>query len=179
MKGGERNIGGSARGMALGGMILWILFLPNDALAEAQPSRGRKASRSQDPLEIQANRLEYRRKEHLTLYSGDVVAKQQEYRLRCKRLEVHWNPHSGKIARVIARGDVKLRTPESLATSGVALLDLPSKAIILSESPRLVSGEESVEGQRIIYSISERKSTVLGGRGKRVRSRLIPGGNRR
>lgn len=177
-KGLVKGFRGWVLGLTLEAMILWAVFIPQCAHGEKGNSTDRRASRPQDPLEVQADRLEFRRKAHLTIYSGNVVAEQEEYRLRCHRLEVHWNPESGKIARMIARGKVRLKTKEGLATSEVALLDLPSRAIILSQSPKLVYGKEFVEGQRIIYSISERKSTVMGGRGKRVKSQLIPEGSR-
>jgi lipopolysaccharide export system protein LptA len=91
---------------------------------------------------------------------------------------VHWNETNRRIEKVIARGDVRLNTREGTATSGLAILDVSRGIIEMRESPRLSREGESVEGYRIVYSIDERRSTVLSGKGKRVKTQLIPKGQK-
>jgi lipopolysaccharide export system protein LptA len=129
------------------------------------------------PLTVKADRLEFRRREHRTVYSGHVLASEKEYRLYCRRLEVHWDPRSKRITHLVAKGDVRLETEEGVVTSQEARLNLSSRTILLTGSPRLVSGDEFVEGDRILYSIDQRRSTVMGKGKRRVRSRLHPGGS--
>jgi lipopolysaccharide transport protein LptA len=181
-----KELTGGSRGYPFGLAVragVWLVLLTLSICTESvgleSTSGTRIQPRFENPIRIKADRLEYRGLENTTIYIGDVVAEQNEYRLTCQRLEVHWNPQSKKISQIIARGEVKLDTEEGVATSEVGLLNVKSKEIVLTGSPRFDSGEKIVEGQRIIYSISESKSTVLGdGKGKRVKSRLLPKGKR-
>jgi lipopolysaccharide export system protein LptA len=153
-----------------------LILLPELTRGEETDELDKQLLRLRNPVEIQSQRLELRRQENMVVYSGEVVASQDEYKLKCETLEIHWNPEEKKIKYLIARGQVALETDEGVVTSGVGILDLTSRLIVLTESPRLLRGDESVEGEEIIYSISERKSTVKGGKEMRVKSRIIPGG---
>jgi lipopolysaccharide export system protein LptA len=159
-----------------GGVAALCLLIPQPGSGEEMGPSDGPLWRLENPVEIQARTLELRRPENIAVYSGQVVASQQEYQLKCDRLEVYWDPETKKVAQLVARGQVTLETDEGIATAGKGVLDLESKTIVLTESPHLIRGEESIEGERIIYSVSERKSTVVGGKGKRVQSRIIPRG---
>jgi lipopolysaccharide transport protein LptA len=156
------------------GMGLWACSLGSALPLHCAEKKPQSPWRVTDPIEIRADRLEFRRQEHVAVYQGDVTASQEDYVLRCRRLEVIWNPQTKKIARVIAKEAVELQTGRGTATSGQAVLDIAAQTITLTDSPRLVHGKESVEGGTIIYSITQRKSTVLADKDQRVRSRVLP-----
>jgi len=160
-------------------MVIFAAMLsPVEALGEDIEGETGSTDRQQDPILIRADRMEMRRQENLALYTGHVQASQRDYRLESRRLELEWEPERNKVTRLVARGEVKLFTEEGTATAGLAVLDVASKAIVMTGSPRLLRGEELVEGDRIIYSIPDKKSTVLGGKGGRVKTRLVPGSRR-
>jgi|YNPNPStandDraft_1061719.scaffolds.fasta_scaffold05746_3 lipopolysaccharide export system protein LptA len=163
-------------------MVMMVVFAAMLSAVEAFGEEGKEDTgsmdRQQDPILIRADRMEMRRQENLALYTGHVQASQRDYRLESRRLELEWEPERNKVTRLVARGEVKLFTEEGTATAGLAVLDVASKAIVMTGSPRLLRGEELVEGDRIIYSIPDKKSTVLGGKGGRVKTRLVPGSRR-
>lgn len=156
--------------------VLTGLILPGPVLSEEMDVQQGSREELQEPILIRADRMEMRRQENLALYTGHVQASQRDYRLEAQRLELNWEPEGKKVTKLVARGEVRLYTDEGTATAGMAVLDVASKAIVMTGFPRLLRGDEMVEGDRIIYSIPDKKSTVLGGKGGRVKTRLMPGG---
>lgn len=136
----------------------------------------RQINSQQFPMEIRAGRMELRRQDNLILYTENVVVQQLDYRMESRELEVRWDPKTRKIKQLVARGSVRVQTEDAQATCGLALLDVAGQSLEMRESPRMVQEGEHVEGERILYFFTERKSTVLGGKTGRVRTRVVPGG---
>ncbi|WP_323845097.1 lipopolysaccharide transport periplasmic protein LptA [Microbulbifer magnicolonia] len=57
----------------------------------------------EQPIRVQAQKLEADRSKNLSIYSGDVVITQGSLQIRADRVEVHGNAQ-GEISRVIATG---------------------------------------------------------------------------
>ncbi|AMX02029.1 lipopolysaccharide transport periplasmic protein LptA [Microbulbifer thermotolerans] len=57
----------------------------------------------EQPIKVQAKKLEANRGKNLSVYSGDVVITQGSLQIRADRVEVHGNA-TGEISRVIATG---------------------------------------------------------------------------
>lgn len=140
--------------------------------------RQKEASLQQQPVHVKADRMELRRQESLILYTGNVSVTQPQYRIYSDLLEVRWDPETRKISHLVAKGKVLLEAGDARASCGVAILDVAAQEVEMQESPRMTQAGEHVEGERILYSLSQKRSTVLGGRGGRVRTLVIPGGKR-
>jgi lipopolysaccharide export system protein LptA len=160
---------------------LWIALLTWSWTALAlDPGqwRDRRAPLEGQPVEILADRMELRRQDNLIIYTGNVSVRQPEYKMNSDLLEVRWDPETRKISHLVARGKVRMETEDARATCGMAVLDVAAQAVEMQESPKMVQGGEHVEGEKIVYSLTEKRSTVLGGRGGRVRTLVLPGGKR-
>jgi lipopolysaccharide export system protein LptA len=175
---GRRILGRSKRriagltAMGCGLLLCWPWFQAEGV----DPKSWQKGRGGPDePIEIRAERMELRKKEDLAVYSGNVVVTQAEYRMRSQELEVRWDAETKKIHLLVARGEVRLDMEDASATCGRAILDVSTRSVEMRESPKMVQGGEHVEGDRIVYSIGDRKSTVLGGQGGRVRTLVVPG----
>lgn len=57
----------------------------------------------EQPIKVQAKKLEANRGKNLSVYSGDVVITQGSLQIRADRVEVHGNA-AGEISRVVATG---------------------------------------------------------------------------
>jgi len=57
----------------------------------------------EQPIKVQAKKLEANRSKNLSVYSGDVIISQGSLQIRADRVEVHGNAE-GEISRVIATG---------------------------------------------------------------------------
>jgi lipopolysaccharide export system protein LptA len=170
---GAANARKAWRSMGLG---LLLLCIPTGA-GGVEPGRWQQRKEAtREPVEIRADSMELRRQENVALYTGNVLVTQPDYTLRSQLLEVRWDPETQKIHQLVARGSVHFQTEDARATCGVAVLDVANQALEMRDSPRLVQGGESMEGDRIIYSIPEKRSTVLGGQGGRVKTYVVPGG---
>ena len=126
-------------------------------------------------IEIFSDQLELYLKENKAIYTGKVVVVQKDYRLECGRLEVLWDSEARKISKVSAFEGVGLDTKEGRVTSEEASWDVATRSIVMTGSPKLVKGLNSIEGGKIVYSIDEGRSTILGGKDGRVRTRITPG----
>lgn len=167
-------------GWGLGGgvALVFLLLLGGQEGLALDPGRwrGRRSSLEQEPVEIRADRMELRRQENLILYTGNVLVKQSDYKMESQELEVRWDPDTRKIKQLVAKGSVRVETEDARASCGLAIMDVAGQAVEMRESPKMTQGGEYVEGERILYSLAERRSTVLGGRSGRVRTLVVPGG---
>ncbi len=138
----------------------------------------KEASLKEQPVRIRADRMELRRQQNVIIYSGNVSVTQPQYKMDSDVLEVGWDPETRKIRHLVARGKVRMESEDAKASCGLAILDVSTQSLEMQGSPRMVQGGEHVEGEKIIYSFTDRKSTVLGGKSGRVRTLVIPGGKR-
>lgn len=130
------------------------------------------------PTEVRSDSMEVRKQENLLRYKGNVIVSQPTYRLEAQEVELRWDPETRRIKQVLARGGVRMETEDATGRCGVAVVDVDRGVVEMRESPRMIQRGEHVEGEAVIYSLEERRSTVLGGKTGRVRTMVIPGGTR-
>jgi len=138
----------------------------------------KEASLKDQPVQIRADKMELRRQDNLILYTGNVSVTQPQYKMDSDLLEVRWDPETRKIKHLVAKGKVRMEAEDAKASCGVAILDVGAQSVEMHESPKMIQGGEHVEGEKIVYFLNEKRSTVLGGRGGRVRTLVIPGGKK-
>lgn len=132
----------------------------------------------QSPTLVTADSMELRIEESLIRYRGNVRVSQPRYILNAQEMELRWDPETKKIKQLWAKGKVNMETEDAKGSCGLAMVDLEREIVEMMENPKMIQGGEHVEGDRILYSIKERRSTVLGGKGGRVRTVVIPGGTK-
>ncbi len=158
--------------------LLLASFVPAPQALDPNQWKQRKPSLEQEPVEIRADRMELRKQDNLILYTGNVSVTQPQYKMDSDLLEVRWDPETRKIKHLVAKGKVRMEAEDARASCGVAILDVDAQSVEMQESPKMIQGGEHVEGETIVYFFNERRSTVLGGRGGRVRTLVIPGGKK-
>ncbi|SDZ93731.1 lipopolysaccharide transport periplasmic protein LptA [Microbulbifer marinus] len=79
------------------------IFATATLLALTTPQLQALQSDREQPIKVQAKKLEANRSSNLSVYSGNVVITQGSLEIRADRVEVHGNA-SGEISRVIATG---------------------------------------------------------------------------
>ena len=154
---------------------LWMLLMPFPIGGQQPEDFDGALDPIRERIEIFSDQLELYLKESKAIYTGKVVVVQKDYRLECGRLEVLWDSEARKIAKVSAFEGVNLDTEEGRVTSDEASWDVATRSIVMTGSPKLVKGMNSIEGGKIVYSIDEGRSTILGGKDGRVRTRITPG----
>ncbi len=138
----------------------------------------REKELAENPTVVTAESMEIRIQESLVRYRGNVRVRQPRYLLDAQEMELKWDPETGKVKQLLAKGQVRMETEDATGSCGLALVDLEKEIVEMTEHPRMVQGGEHVEGEKIVYSIRARRSTVLGGKERRVRTLVVPGGTK-
>ncbi len=134
------------------------------------------------PIEIAADELEVRRAEGLAVFRGAVDAVQGELRLTADELRVFYAGDAGDaggaggdIERVVASGDVVVRSPRDVARGSEATYDLATQRIIMTGDVVLTRDDNVIRGSRLDVDLASGVSTMrAAGEGGRVRALFQP-----
>lgn len=128
-------------------------------------------------LEITSASMEADGSMRQVVFVGDVVARQDGLLIRAAKLTVSYEEPGNRISRVEAIGDVQVEKDGRVATGDRGLYEVGKGSILLSGSARVQQGDNSVEGDEIVYFLEENRSIVRSKTGSRVRAVLTPGEN--
>ncbi len=117
-----------------------------------------------EPLQVDADTLEVRGEDALVVFEGNVRARQGDLELEADRVEVTLEPGTRAIREVRARGNVRIRRGEVLATGERAAYDAARGVVVLEGNPKVWRGRDVVAGQRITLYLAENRSVVEGAR---------------
>ncbi len=144
------------------------LVLPAPAQDASQAFRGFSTS-SNDPIQIEADRLEVRDNEKIAIYQGNVRVRQGETLLKTSELRVHYRgnatggaPGSG-VDRIETAGPVTVRSGEQTASGDRAVFEMARDLVTLSGNVVIADGENVVRGNRLVVDLKARKASMYGG----------------
>jgi lipopolysaccharide export system protein LptA len=167
--------------------------------ASAAPSLGK--GRSKTPIEVTSDSLEVLQEENRAIFSGRVVAIQDDVRLKADKMTVFYakqgeepakkkrpakgdaSPAPGAIKKIEATGNVFLSTPEETASGATGIYDVANDMIHLKNSVVLTRGQNVLKGDKLDYNFATGKSVITGGvsaqgadgkSGGRVRALFVP-----
>ena len=180
--------------------IVALLFAAA-ATAAAQPPKGppnalQGFSQNRDqPVHIEAARLEVRDKDKVATFSGDVRVTQGDTGMRCKSLVVFYEQEGGDkgnsmtladpgpggqqhIKKLEARGGVVVTQKNETATGDLGLFDMASNTVTLSGNVVMTQGKNVLKGDRLVVDLTSGVSRVESGRNGqgRVQGLFVPGG---
>ncbi len=150
-------------------LLLSLLVLPGLAWSEATG-----VLEKGQPLEITSNRLESDGGLRQVVFLGNVVAKQAGLTIKASKLVVFYQGKNNQVSRVEAIGDVTITKDDRIATGGRGVYEVGKETIVLTDSPRVQQGKNSVEGDEIAFFLNEDRSIVKSKAGSRVKAILTP-----
>lgn len=167
-------------------LVLAVLTLAAPAMAQAQrPAQPAQPTavpglQSNQPIAIEADRLEVRDRDKIAVFSGNVQVTQGQTRMRATSMRVFYDgdvaPGAGgsqqSIRRIEASGPIVITQPEQTATGEQATYDMASRTILLSGNVVLTQGRNVVRGPRLRIDMRTNQATLEGGR---VQGLLVPG----
>lgn len=153
-------------------MLLSLLVLPGTAWSESSGVSDRG-----QPLEITSNRLESDGGLRQVVFLGNVVAKQGSLTIKASKLVVYYQGEGNQVSKVEAIGDVTITKDNRIATGGRGVYEVGNETIVMTGSPRVQQGENSVEGDEIAFFLNQDRSIVKSKTGSRVKAILAPRGN--
>jgi lipopolysaccharide export system protein LptA len=159
----------SHAGRALAGAIALALALtlaPSALQAQSMSEKlaGLKA-KSDQPIDIEADKLEVLDGEKQAIFSGNVMAKQGGMTLRTKELSVSYSGNQGlsgsstNITRIKATGKVLITTDNNqTATSDWADFKVVEQVMTIGGNVVLSQGENVIKGDRLVIDLKTGRS---------------------
>ena len=143
---------------------------------------------SSKPIKITADQMEADDNRQVVIFSGSVVARQDDLVLNCDTMHVYYEkknssaPDEGQglaggfgdtqteIVRIEADGNVKVTRGGQVAEARKAVYRAKAtpRTIILTGEPRVWKDKDYLTGKKIIFYVDENRSVVEGGKGERV-----------
>ena len=134
----------------------------------------KKDDKSQ-PVTVDADRMERFGKESLVIFTGNVVARQNNSVQYADRMEVYLDEKGDRILRTVSTGSVRIITRD--CRTGTAkradYFDLEQRVVLLG-SARVWQEDNVVSGETITIFLSQDRSIVQGGKQERVKAIFYP-----
>jgi lipopolysaccharide export system protein LptA len=126
---------------------------------------------------VDADQLEAMQKEGLVIFTGNVVARQNDSTQFADRMEVYLDASGERIVRTVSTGSVRIITRD--CRTGTAkraeYYDAEQRVVLIGDA-RVWQDENVVTGERITIFLAEERSVVEGGRQERVKAVFYPKG---
>src|SRR5919108_275725 len=144
--------------------------------ADAQtPSRSRPADDKNQPVTVDADKMERYGKESLVVFTGNVVARQNNSVQYADRMEVYLDERSDRIVRTVSTGNVRIITDDcKTGTARRAEYHELEQRVVLSGNARVWQEDNVVTGETIVIYIAQDRTVVEGGKQERVKGIFYP-----
>lgn len=138
---------------------------------------------SDEPIQIEADRLEVRDPEKVAIYMGNVKVRQGETLLEAPELRVFYTGEptaqgapGSQVSRIEAGPSVMVSSSDQTASGSRVVLDMAQDVITMSGNVVLTQGPNIVRGERLVVDLRTRQGRMEGGR---VQTLIAPSaGNR-
>ena len=143
--------------------------------APAKPGDKSVGPRSNAPIVIDADRMEAFKKDGLVVFTGNVIAKQENSVQTAERMEVYLDDKGERVLRIISTGNVKIVTED--CRTGTAkraeYYDDDQKLLLIGDA-KVWQEDNVVTGEEIEMFLADDRSTVRSGPQGRVKSVFYP-----
>lgn len=164
-------------------LFMMVLAISTPVFAQTIDTRDSKS-----PVDISADSLEVLQKENKAVFSGNVIARQDNITLRADKMVVYkatdGAPDGNAISKIEVIGNVLLATSQEGAKADSGTYFVPNKLIMLDGNVVLTRDKNVLKGSRLEYSMATGKSLLTGGAnaatldggksGGRVRGLFVP-----
>lgn len=125
------------------------------------------------PINVTSDSMVVEREQGVVTFKGNVVAKKEDLLIRSEVLKVFYGKERD-IERIEAIGNVRIERGDITTWSEKAEFFNKEDKLVLTGTPKVVEGQNSVEGERITLFLKEGRSIVEGGEKRRVRAVFVP-----
>jgi lipopolysaccharide export system protein LptA len=141
----------------------------------AATKSGSAGPRSNAPIVIDADRMEAFKKEGLVVFTGNVIAKQDNSVQTADRMEVYLDDKSERVLRIVSTGNVKIVTEDCRTATArrAEYYDDDQKLLLIGEA-KVWQEDNVVTGERVIMYLADDRSEVEAGPQGRVKSVFYP-----
>ncbi len=174
--------------LALSLAMSLVMSLAPAAAQDASKAFKGFSSTSNDPIQIEADRLEVRDEEKIAIYKGNVRVRQGETLLKTAELRVHYlgeassgAPGSG-VDRIETAGPLTVQSGKQTASGDKALFEMAKDLVTLTGNVILTEGDSVVRGDLLVVDLKAKKARMSGGgssAGGRVQTVINPAEKKR
>jgi lipopolysaccharide export system protein LptA len=148
--------------------FLLIAAATGAALAAIAPAMSQtsalKGHNSDAPVTVAADRIEVQDRTDRAIFSGNVVATQEDLTLNAARITVAYTNAKGvQIQRIDASGGVTVKSPSETARGQFAVYDLNQRIITMIGGVTLIRGDSRVSGARLVLDLDSGRAVLDGG----------------
>lgn len=149
---------------------------PSPKSKDERPAAPRAAKDgSAQPVTVDADTMERFGKESLVVFSGNVVARQNNSVQYADRMEVYLDEAGDKILRMVSTGAVRIITAD--CRTGTArraeYYDLDQRVVLIGNA-RVWQEDNVVSGETITIYLAQDRSVVQSGKQERVKAVFYP-----
>jgi len=152
---------------------------PDVKPAERDRTERDKAERDKEdrnqPVTVDSDRMERFGKESLVIFTGNVVARQNNSVQYADRMEVYLDEKGDRILRTVSTGNVRIITKDCrTGTARRAEYSDPEQRVVLTGGARVWQDDNVVSGETITIYLSQDRSVVQAGTQERVKAVFFP-----
>ena len=129
--------------------------------------------RSGLPITVKSNEMTADNKGKTAVFLGKVVAKQGDMTIFSDKLIVNYGDKNSEIEKVEAFGNVRIIQLNRTGFADQAVYDSINGKIVLTGTPRVVQGNDSISGKVITYYLDDDKSEVSSGGDPKARVEAV------
>ena len=178
--------------VCVGLMLVFAAGAP--AFAQKRTSPLIPGGNSKEPVQIEADKLEYFDKDQKAVYTGNVIAKQGDSTLRCQTLTILIDRSSGtaataaaappaagptensQIKRMEAGGPVTISSKDQVGTGDSGVYDKAEDKLYLIGHVTLTQGKNVTSGDKLTYDLASGQALIGSGHTQgRVKAYFVPG----
>lgn len=146
----------------------------------AAPAAAPATEGKNGPVVVDSDTLESMQKEGLSIFKGNVVARQNNSVQYADRMEVYTDAKSDRIERVVSTGNVRIITRDCrMGTASRTEYYDAEQRVVLIGNARVWRESDVVTGERITIYLAEDRSLVEGGKQERVKAIFYSSGGDR
>jgi len=128
--------------------------------ASAAPAIVSSKDRSSLPITVKSNEMNADNIANRAVFTGKVVAKQGDVTIFSDKLVVSYSNKGGDVEKIEAFGNVRIVQQNRTGFSDQAEYESSTGRIVMTGSPRVVQGDNSISGKIITYYVDDEKSYV-------------------
>ncbi len=158
------------------GLLGAVLAGASEAGAQLAPSLGKGSpGERQQPVTVDADRMERLGKESLVIFLGNVVARQNGSVQYADRVELYLDEKGDRILRTVSTGNVRIVTRDCKTGTAkrVEYFDLDQRVVLIGDA-RVWQDDNVVTGDTITIFLAQDRSVVQGGKQERVKAVFHP-----
>ena len=169
--------------------LITVALIAGVADAAGESKTAASENKSEDvPILITADQLISNNEEKYAEFIGNVKAAQADFVITSDKLRIYYegdllnseentNQNDDMLKKIVASGNVKIRSDQYNADTENAEYDTQTLIIVLTgENSKVFSGKSSITGSKITLYRKDGRFKVLGGEKKRVEATIFSGG---